>query len=99
MGSVNAKVTIYSDEYNPFFERIKSLLNKKKALFDVISVEGRHDLWELVTFASGQKTMPQVFINGQSVGGYTDIMTLDRTGVLDRLLSEAPSAEAPALPT
>ena len=37
---------------------------------------------------SGQTTVPQIFINGRPVGGFTDIRALDERGELDRLLAE-----------
>jgi glutaredoxin 3 len=40
-----------------------------------------------------------VFINGKSVGGFSDISALDAKGELDRLLSEGPAAEHAQLPT
>ena len=36
--------------------------------------------------SSGQYTVPQIFINGEPQGGYTDIVALDRRGELDVLL-------------
>ncbi|MEI8259490.1 MAG: glutaredoxin domain-containing protein, partial [Deltaproteobacteria bacterium] len=50
--------------------------------------------WLLAT--SGQRTVPQVFINGRSVGGSDDLYALDREGRLDPLLAEpAPSSSSP----
>jgi glutaredoxin 3 len=37
-----------------------------------------------------QRTVPQIFINGVSVGGFDEIASLDRRGVLDQLLAEEP---------
>jgi len=46
----------------------------------------------------GQRTVPQVFINGRSVGGFSDISALDARGELDKLLSEGspPNLKLPA---
>ena len=35
----------------------------------------------------GQKSMPQIFINGQHIGGLTDLRELDSSGKLDKLLT------------
>ena len=48
--------------------------------------------------SSGQRTVPQVFINGQPVGGYTDLEKIDRQGKLDVLLAQAPAPDDPVLP-
>ena len=37
---------------------------------------------------SARGTVPQIFIDGQSIGGYDDIRRLDATGELDRLLGD-----------
>jgi glutaredoxin 3 len=37
---------------------------------------------------TGRRTVPQIFINNKSVGGYDDIAELDRQGKLDPLLAE-----------
>jgi glutaredoxin 3 len=37
--------------------------------------------------ATGRTTVPQIFIDGEAVGGYTDIRALDERGVLDRMLA------------
>jgi hypothetical protein len=38
---------------------------------------------------SARRTVPQIFIDGQSIGGYDDIRLLDATGGLDRLLGKS----------
>jgi glutaredoxin 3 len=35
---------------------------------------------------TGQRTVPQIFIGGQHVGGYTDLAALERDGKLDAQL-------------
>jgi len=36
---------------------------------------------------SGRRTVPQIFIDAQPIGGYDDARRLDATGELDRLLA------------
>ncbi len=35
---------------------------------------------------SGQQTVPQIFINGKSLGGHIELEALEKSGELDRLL-------------
>lgn len=93
-----AVVAIYTTPWCPYCHRAKSLLNRKGVAFVEIDAEGRPDLRDWLEEASGQSTVPQVFINNQSVGGYTDIASLDRSGILDRKLGETPPAALPPLP-
>jgi glutaredoxin 3 len=97
--SSNASVTIYTTAYCGFCTRAKRLLGQKNVKFTEIDVEERPDLRTWLLKASGQRTVPQVFINGKSVGGFSDISALDARGELDRLLGEGPAAEHAQLPT
>jgi glutaredoxin 3 len=42
---------------------------------------------EMMAKANGRATFPQIFIGEKHVGGCDDIMALDRSGELDRLLA------------
>jgi len=98
-GPVPAQVTIYTTAWCSFCRRAKRLLTEKNAAFTEIDVEGRPDLRSFLKSASGQHTVPQVFINGESLGGYSELAALDQRGDLDRLLGAPSPADLPALPT
>jgi len=93
-----ARVAIYTTPWCPYCHRAKSLLTRKGVAFDEINADGRPDLRRWLTGVSGQDTVPQVFINNEPVGGYTDIASLDRAGKLDAKLAEAPPTSLSALP-
>jgi glutaredoxin 3 len=95
---VNADVLVYTTGYCPYCTQAKRLLTKKKAPFTEVGVDDRADLRSWLASTSGQKTVPQIFINGKSVGGFSELDALDRKGELDRLLAEGPPAGAAALP-
>ena len=82
-----AKVEIYTKPMCPYCVRAKALLDKKKASYtDInafISKEKRQEMNE----RSGRNTFPQIFINGQHIGGCDDLMALEARGGLDPLLS------------
>ena len=92
-----AEVVVYSTDYCPYCFRAKALLSKKKMVFTEVNVERRPDLRSWLIAASGQRTVPQVFINGRSVGGFSDLAELEHRGDLDALLRQEPS-ERKALP-
>lgn len=93
-----ADVTIYTTGYCGFCVRAKHLLGEKGVRYTEINVEGREDLRAWLRGETGQRTVPQVFINGRSVGGYTDIAGLDDAGELDPLLAEASEPGAQPMP-
>jgi glutaredoxin 3 len=95
---MSADVSIYLTPWCPYCRAAKQLLGDKKVRYVEIDVDDRPDLRKWLVTATGQRTVPQVFINGKSVGGYSDISALDAAGKLDPLLAEAPPAGAPALP-
>jgi glutaredoxin 3 len=96
--SALAHVQIYVTSTCPYCVAAKRLLGKKKVSFTEINVEDRPELRSWLMATSGQRTVPQIFVNGESVGGFSDIDDLDREGKLDPLLAQAPDAGAPALP-
>lgn len=95
---MSATVLIYLTDWCPYCQRAKALLAKKKANFTEIDVDDRPDLRSWLRSASGQTTVPQIFINGQSIGGSSELDALDRRGKLDALLAQPPAKDSPALP-
>jgi glutaredoxin 3 len=93
-----AEVVVYSTDYCPYCTAAKALLSKKNVVFDEVNVEERPELRAWLARASGQRTVPQIFINNEPVGGFTDMAALERRGELDRLLAEPRPAGLPALP-
>jgi glutaredoxin 3 len=84
-----AKVEIYSTTYCPYCVRAKQLLDAKDVDYTEIDVTGDDAARvALVEKSGGRKTVPQIFINGVSVGGYDDLRLLEETGKLDVLLGE-----------
>jgi glutaredoxin 3 len=80
------RVTVYSKESCPFCVRAKALLARKGVAFEEVRVEGRDDLREWLVQATGQRTVPQVFVGDRPLGGFSDIDALDREGNLDPIL-------------
>lgn len=64
----------------------KRLLGGKGVEFEEIDVTGDHATRRWLGEATGQNTVPQVFIDDKPYGGFTDILALDQQGQLDPLL-------------
>lgn len=95
MWTMPAAVTIYTTNVCPFCVRAKSLLKSKGVEFREINVEHRPEIREWLVARSKQRTVPQVFVNGAPLGGFTDIAALDQRGKLDELLARSPDASDP----
>ena len=80
---MSVEVIVYATRFCPYCMMARRLLNKKGIEFTEISVSGNTELWDEMEQKSGRNTVPQIFINGESVGGYDDIAALDRQGELD----------------
>lgn len=87
-----AKVEIYTREFCGFCARAVQLLKSKGVDFTQIDAgmdpEKRR---EMIQRANGGSTYPQIFINGEHIGGCDDMYELEYDGKLDPLL-EQPAA-------
>lgn len=85
-----ATVEIYTTLFCPFCWRAKNLLKKKGVEFTEISVDGDPDLRRRMTERSGGgTTVPQIFIDGTPIGGSDELVAMESSGELDRLLQGA----------
>jgi glutaredoxin 3 len=83
-----ADVVIYTREFCGYCARAKSLLQSKGVDFTEHDASYSPDLrQEMMSKANGRTTFPQIFINGQNVGGCDDLHALDREGKLDAMLA------------
>jgi glutaredoxin 3 len=84
---MTATVEIYTWMTCPFCIRAKNLLNSKGVEFIEYSIDGDEIARaKMAERANGGRTLPQIFINDNHVGGCDDIHALDRQGKLDQLL-------------
>ena len=90
-----AEVVMYRTPFCPYCMRAEALLRRKGVTVREVDVSGDENARRWLLEATRSRTVPQIFINGASVGGFDDIAALDRRGVLDQLLAEAPAAIAP----
>ena len=82
-----AYTEIYFKSWCPYSQRALALLASKGVEFQAIDLTHNADEPEqTMRKRSGRTSVPQVFIDGQHIGGYDDLAALDATGELDRLL-------------
>lgn len=84
-----AKVEIYTKAFCGYCHRAKALLTGKQVAFEEYDITmGGPKRGEMIERAGGRMTVPQIFVDGQHVGGSDDLAALDRAGKLDALLSQ-----------
>ena len=80
-------VTIYTTQFCPYCVRAKQLLATKSVPFEEIKVDydtsKRSEMMQL----SGRRTVPQIWIGDQHVGGCDELYALERAGQLDGILT------------
>ena len=81
-----AEVTIYTTSYCSYCRAATALLTGKNVAFTEIDVTGDGTARADLVKRTGRRTVPQVFVDGRAVGGYDDLVALDRAGKLDDLL-------------
>ncbi|ATM97752.1 glutaredoxin 3 [Yersinia frederiksenii] len=81
-----AKIEIYTKATCPYCHRAKALLSSKGAAFHEIAIDNDPAKREEMIARSGRTTVPQVFIDGQHIGGCDDLHALDARSGLDPLL-------------
>jgi glutaredoxin 3 len=80
-------VTLYTTEACPFCMSAKKLLAKRNIEYTEINLardpDGRQELID----KTGMYTFPQIVIDGESIGGFQELLAADRAGRLPELLA------------
>lgn len=80
------EITIYTTQTCPYCVKAKMLFKKKNVEYKEIDASDDKVREDMIVKARGKRTVPQIFINGQHVGGCDDLYALDAKGELDKLL-------------
>jgi glutaredoxin 3 len=85
-----AKVLMYSTAVCPYCVRAEQLL-KRKGIQEIekIRVDLQPELRVAMMEKTGRRTVPQIYINGEYVGGFDELAALDHVGGLDKLLARS----------
>jgi len=85
-----AQVEMYSTMWCPYCARARALLKKKGVAFTEIDLdEEPRRRSEMIRRAGGRTSVPQIFIDGEHIGGSDEMAALDRQGLLDPKLGIA----------
>lgn len=85
-----ANVEIYTWSSCPFCIRAKGLLKQKGIDFTEYCIDGDEDARaKMAERANGGRSLPQIFINDEHIGGCDDMFALERQGQLDARLQKA----------
>jgi len=82
-----AEVELYTTPFCPYCTRARALLDRKGVAFtdiDITEESGRRA--EMIQRAGGRTSVPQIFIDGEHIGGSDELVALDLAGELDTKL-------------
>ena len=82
-----AKVDVYSSALCPYCVMAKKLLDRKGIEYTEIRIDADPAKRQEMMVKSHQRTVPQIFINNEAIGGYTDLLALDKSQQLASMLA------------
>lgn len=81
-----SEITIYTRQHCSYCVDAKALLRSKGLPFQEISLEEHPELIDEVIARSRQRTVPQIFVGSQSIGGYTELSQKISSSVFSDLI-------------
>ena len=87
------RVVIYGSQTCNYCTAARMLLKKKGAVYEDILVTADPSVRDEMLRLSGRRSVPQILIDDQAIGGYDELYALDQSGELDRLLGVPANAK------
>lgn len=96
MMSTQTAVVMYGTRICPYCRAARDFLDARGIGYEDIRVDDRPELRTRMRELGGGHTVPQIWIGSRHVGGYTDMLALDREGRLDALFDAQPDSRPDA---
>jgi glutaredoxin 3 len=80
------RITIYTTRWCGYCVRAKALLDGKKLPYEEILLDEDPAFRQTLHELTGGSTVPQIVIDDEPIGGYTELWRLDKSGALDERL-------------
>lgn len=80
-----ATIVLYTTQWCPYCIRALRLLDQKEVIYTNIDASNADERAKMVALTGG-RTVPQILINDQPIGGCDELFALERSGKLDKLL-------------
>ncbi len=85
--AADPRITLYATAWCGYCAAARALLHQKGMEFTEIDVDEDPKRREEMIARSGRRTVPQVFVGDQHIGGYDDLKALERSGKLGAVLA------------
>ncbi len=80
------QVILYSTRFSPYCINARALLSSKGIEFEDIPVDGKPELRQEMIRKSGRRTVPQIWIGNEHIGGCEELFSLERNNRLDSMM-------------
>ncbi|KAJ3276287.1 Glutaredoxin-1 [Terramyces sp. JEL0728] len=83
-------VVVFSKSYCPYCKKAKQILSNKGAnakVYELDQMDNGDEIQSYLASKTGQRTVPNIFIKKQHVGGCSDLQELESNGKLTQLLA------------
>lgn len=91
------EVVLYSIEECPFCEKTREFLLTRAITFREIPAPLGSSAWEEMRKRTGSGSLPQILIDNEAIGGYSELVDLELTGKLSELLGLSRNTPPPTL--
>ena len=81
------KITIYGTTWCPSCVSAKRFFDEMNLNYDEINIEKENISREKLVEMTGGHTVPQIVINDQCIGGFSDLLSVNQSGKLKEILS------------
>ncbi|HET7043738.1 MAG TPA: glutaredoxin 3 [Gaiellaceae bacterium] len=82
-----ARIQMYTTAWCGYCVRAKALLDARGLTYEEIRIDDDPNFRQKLFDLTGGWTVPQILVDGRSIGGYAELWRLDREGRLDELLA------------
>lgn len=79
---MSAEVTVYTTRVCPYCIAAKNLLAARSVAYKEVDVSNDNAKRAWLVEATGRRTVPQIFIGDEPIGGYDELAALDKSGAL-----------------
>lgn len=80
-----ARIRMYTTAWCGYCLRAKALLEERGLEYEEIHMDDDSGFRQKLEELTGHWTVPQILIDGRPIGGFTELVVLDRAGELEKI--------------
>lgn len=84
-----SQITVYTTDFCPYCVRAKQLLDRRGITYEEINLDRDPAGRDALVAKTGRMTFPQILVDDEAIGGFTELAQADRSGRLKELTAAA----------